>query len=181
MKIFKKLIDDLKEENLLEEPVIESNGNYNSENKVPLPTERTAETGQNSFSPDEIASETLADEVAPDNAADEVQPHYADEIPGDVDETGFEFKLSKEENISEEDIRNYESENYETDEELETKEPNTVEFFYRRAKEEVSSLQIVEHILSGVERDRMKIIPNIFDELVLRAKKQKPERKVRLA
>lgn len=56
----------------------------------------------------------------------------------------------------------------ETTEELITKEPDSVEFFYRRAKEEVFSLQMVEHILSGVERDQMKVIPKTFDDLAVK-------------
>lgn len=41
------------------------------------------------------------------------------------------------------------------------------EFYRRRAMEEVSSLQLVERILSGVEREQMKIVPKPFDDIAV--------------
>lgn len=38
------------------------------------------------------------------------------------------------------------------------------EFFKKRAIAEVSSLQMVEHVLTGVEREYMKVMPNTFDD-----------------
>lgn len=38
------------------------------------------------------------------------------------------------------------------------------EFFNKRAVGEVSSLQMVEHVLTGVEREYMKVIPKVFDD-----------------
>jgi hypothetical protein len=38
------------------------------------------------------------------------------------------------------------------------------EFFNKRAVAEVSSLQMVEHVLTGVEREYLKIIPKAFDD-----------------
>lgn len=45
------------------------------------------------------------------------------------------------------------------------KDSNEKEFFRKRAVSEIASLQVVEHILTGVERERMKILPNSFDDL----------------
>lgn len=39
------------------------------------------------------------------------------------------------------------------------------EFFRKRAMDEVSSLQMVEHVLSGVEREHMKTPPLAYDDL----------------
>ncbi len=39
------------------------------------------------------------------------------------------------------------------------------EFFRKRAMDEVSSLQMVEHVLSGIEREHLKITPVPFDDL----------------
>ena len=39
------------------------------------------------------------------------------------------------------------------------------EFFKKRAVAEVSSLQMVEHVLTGVEREYMKVKPHAFDDL----------------
>ena len=41
---------------------------------------------------------------------------------------------------------------------------NGQEFYRKRAMSEVSNLQMVEHVLTGVEREYMKVKPNIFDE-----------------
>lgn len=38
------------------------------------------------------------------------------------------------------------------------------EFFNKRAVAEVSSLQMVEHVLTGVEREYLKIVPKAFDD-----------------
>ena len=43
--------------------------------------------------------------------------------------------------------------------------PSSREFFKQRAMEEVSSLQMVEHIFSGVEREHMKIVPAPFNDI----------------
>ncbi len=41
---------------------------------------------------------------------------------------------------------------------------NNKEFFKKRAMTEVSSLQIVEHIITGVEREYLKVLPNAYDD-----------------
>ncbi|MFT3744624.1 MAG: hypothetical protein QM785_10075 [Pyrinomonadaceae bacterium] len=41
---------------------------------------------------------------------------------------------------------------------------NGQEFYRKRAMSEVSNLQMVEHVLTGVEREYMKIKPRIFDD-----------------
>lgn len=44
------------------------------------------------------------------------------------------------------------------------KQKNSSEFFKKRAVDEVASLQMVEHILTGVEREYQKIVPKSFDD-----------------
>lgn len=39
------------------------------------------------------------------------------------------------------------------------------EFFRRRAMEEVGSLQLVEHLFSNVEREYMRVVPEVFNDL----------------
>lgn len=41
---------------------------------------------------------------------------------------------------------------------------NGQEFYRKRAMSEVSNLQMVEHVLSGVEREYMKLMPRAFDD-----------------
>lgn len=42
---------------------------------------------------------------------------------------------------------------------------NDVEFYRKRATDEVSCLQVVEHLLSGVEREQMNFVPKTYDDL----------------
>ena len=44
-------------------------------------------------------------------------------------------------------------------------EENERDFYRKRAMDEVSSLQMVEHVLSGIEREHMKISPLAYDDL----------------
>ena len=43
--------------------------------------------------------------------------------------------------------------------------PEERDFYRKRAMDEVSSLQMVEHVLSGIEREHMKITPATYDDL----------------
>ncbi|MEO7659024.1 MAG: hypothetical protein ABIV48_05365, partial [Pyrinomonadaceae bacterium] len=46
-----------------------------------------------------------------------------------------------------------------------SQKPTSGQDFYRkRAVDEVSNLQMVEHVLTGVEREYMKVAPNVFDD-----------------
>ncbi|HKP70500.1 MAG TPA: hypothetical protein VJV05_14525 [Pyrinomonadaceae bacterium] len=51
--------------------------------------------------------------------------------------------------------------------ELAEDEPSQTEadFYRKRAIDEVSSLQMVEHVLSGIEREYLKVVPAVFDDL----------------
>ena len=42
---------------------------------------------------------------------------------------------------------------------------NHKEYFRKRAIDEVAGLQMVDHVLSGVEREQMKLIPKPFDDI----------------
>ncbi|MBP6002981.1 MAG: hypothetical protein KA746_06060 [Pyrinomonadaceae bacterium] len=53
-----------------------------------------------------------------------------------------------------------------SNETIEIRKPDTErEFFQKRAIGEISSLQMVEAVLSAVERERMKIVPKSYDDL----------------
>ncbi len=47
----------------------------------------------------------------------------------------------------------------------ESAEDNERDFYRKRAIDEVSSLQMVEHVLSGIEREHMKLTPAVYDDL----------------
>src|SRR5688572_13189133 len=42
---------------------------------------------------------------------------------------------------------------------------NDRDFFRKRAMDEVASLQMVEHVITGIEREHMKIVPDSYDDL----------------
>ncbi|MEQ1763938.1 MAG: hypothetical protein ABL984_12445 [Pyrinomonadaceae bacterium] len=107
MSVFEELIDELKEENLLEETV--------------LATSRAAAVVP---APDPQPSQIL--EVASEFAELADAGHDADFPEQPADER---------------------------------------EAHRRRAMDEVSSLQMVEHVISGIEREHMKMSPQAFDDL----------------
>jgi hypothetical protein len=47
----------------------------------------------------------------------------------------------------------------------ESEEVSERDFYRKRAVEEISSLQMVEHVLSGIEREHMKTVPASYDDL----------------
>jgi hypothetical protein len=46
-------------------------------------------------------------------------------------------------------------------------QPTEKDFYRRRATEEVNALQIVEHIISAIEREQMKMIPKPYDDIAV--------------
>ncbi|MEO5859294.1 MAG: hypothetical protein ABIR33_10130 [Pyrinomonadaceae bacterium] len=105
MSVFEELIDELKEENLLEETVFSTN-----------------------------RASALPAQVHPEPVTSEGDDDF-DLLDSDSDE-GFVEDSADER-----------------------------EAYRRRAMDEVSSLQMVEHVLSGIEREHMKMSPRAFDDL----------------
>jgi hypothetical protein len=146
MNLFEDLIDELKEENLLEETVIKNNPEKNN----PIVFESKVE--ENNILID-IAEENVI--TATDNnqfllTADSILEK--------------EYKITVEE-ISEESVVVDKIE-IETNQAVSNNEPSKeAEFFRKRAIDEVAFLQMVEHVFAGVEREQMKIVPKPFDAL----------------
>lgn len=119
MNVFEDLIGELKDENLLEETVIDV---------------KTANSGQ--------TRETGAQSV-------EETPESAQLLEaGEGNETAADFDVQ----VINEPIEN----------------PAAVdphEFYRKRAMDEVSGLQMVDHVITGVEREQMKIMPRSYDDL----------------
>jgi len=111
MNVFEDLLVDLKEENLLEDTILEERPNPTRFEPDNEPYIRKAESSMPSTEP---AAVTLERNDAPPAAKPQA---------------------------------------------------TNSEFFKKRAVSEVSSLQMVEHVLTGVEREYLKIKPNAFDEL----------------
>jgi hypothetical protein len=174
MNIFEDLIEELKEENLLEQTVTET---YQHEEK-PDEAEDFSDEEEILFDKNEAdEAESLAEEIEPEEPVFESNDEPLEAAESDKRE---EFEEVVDENISvneetvDEDIavenepavENLPVKSAET-EESETLLPvvNGVEFYRQRAIKEVSGLQMVEHIFSGIEREQMKILPKPYDDL----------------
>ncbi len=125
MNVFDELIEELKEEKLLEETVMDRN-------RTPYIVRQTLK-----FEPAqvEIAVETAA--VKPP-----VDPAFV-RIPDEILDDDSDLP-----EIASPIDRN--------------------EFFRKRAMEEMASLQMVEHVLSGIEREHMKTAPAVHDDLAVK-------------
>lgn len=156
MNVFEDLIDELKEENLLEETVIE--------------TQKAAD--------EEYLGEVTVEAPLLEEAGNE---DAARQLKSDASKTGRNalFEDSSEnnssENLSEKPlvVGNAEivgdavpAQNFPA---AQTDEKTTIfddrEFYRKRAIEEVSGLQMVEHVLSGVEREQMKSAPKNYNDI----------------
>lgn len=151
MNVFEDLVEELKEENLLEETVIETN--KEKENEL-----NGADEAEILHIDEAVESETLPGEE--DEFPEDFEPlelsseaEMLSENPADVEETASEIVSEKAE--------------YSESIEVESKpqQAKGVEFYRQRAMKEVSSLQMIEHVLSGVEREQMKVIPKPYDDL----------------
>ncbi len=143
MNIFKNLIDELKAENLLEETVAETAARQ---------TQAANMSGKNADGAaiSDGAENNIANlETTNDTAADSI-------ISGEPKKDFTDFqKRSDAETIAAPENNNR----------AVAKAVDGAEFFRTRAVEEVSGLQLVEHIFSGVERQQKKTIPKPYDDL----------------
>jgi hypothetical protein len=120
MTVFEDLIEELKDENLLETTVIDLS---------------RADAAPGSGGHGSKVDESL------DNLG--FDPHDYGEVSSDI-----------EDGEKDDDLPQIEKPASESD------------FFRKRAMDEVSSLQMVEHVLSGVEREHMKMSPVSYDDLM---------------
>lgn len=138
MNVFEDLLEELKEDNLLEETVIASRKGKAEPTAVPSSAE-----------PEAQASE--------DHLLDVPEAGVSNDPP-----TGFEGVTGE---VSGELLAVYDEEDMLADV---SQPPDQRELYRRRAMDEVSSLQMVEHILSGIEREHMKMTPQSFDDLAVK-------------
>ena len=141
MNIFEDLIDELKKENLLEATVIE---NSRAEKEAEMFDEEVieAQTFLENYSKEE---KTIDGEFPPE--------------PNKVLVQTDDFAVSSGSYIP------YDSQSQAVKKETPQPPVNEAELYRKRATDEVSCLQIVEHILSGVEREQMKVVPKQYDDL----------------
>ncbi len=152
MNVFEDLVVELKEENLLESTVMENGPEASDE--MPVVTSGLADLDAVEDVAAEIESDVLEDEVLTESShrkgsfgLSDVEPPAAAKPEPPAAETA-DIQLQG---------------NSET---VEIRKPTTGrEFFIKRATSEISSLQMVEAVLSAVERERMKIVPRSYDDL----------------
>ncbi len=138
MNVFEDLIVELKEENLLENTVIDTKQPQTKETDVP----ETLEAFDKSLEEPDVDAESRAasdhssnEAALVGNAADFEVVNMGDDppVPEKKPKKSKKLKAGK-------------------------------EFFNKRAVDEMSSLQMVEHIFTGVEREYMKVVPKAFDD-----------------
>ncbi len=163
MNFFEDLVVELKEENLLESTVMESGRDASDE--APAVTSGLAEFDVE----DEIAapteSDVLEDAVLTESSGRE--DAVATESTGRKGSFGLSDveppEPARPEPPAAESADIQLQGNSET---VEIRKPASErEFFIKRATSEISSLQMVEAVLSAVERERMKIVPRSYDDL----------------
>ncbi|MBX7169349.1 MAG: hypothetical protein K1X72_00090 [Pyrinomonadaceae bacterium] len=205
MNIFEDLIEELKEENLIEQTVIETansvsigrldNNNSNQLQPKPIPANQVPPPNNSVFNPNSLLQElkTTDESVKPSQAF--IKPvedkKSAEEEEANLKELFAELEaLEKDsakrtfasmeslnpaeqvippttEEFNEEDYAIIEDNNPNFQVPINVSKPavSEKEFYRRRATEEVNSLQIVEHILSAIEREQMKIVPKPYDDI----------------
>lgn len=164
MNVFEDLVGSLKEENLLEETVLQTQ-NPVKYNKFPGDNEN-----ETHFAKD-LSSDKSAQK--PENfSEDDFSEHRTPTIPQKNSETAepvnFSIKESNEVAINLEEISLSEAVSPDFVQAALKPEVNDKDFYRKRAIEEVSGLQMVEHILSGVEREQNKAATKIYNDIAVK-------------
>jgi|CXWL01.1.fsa_nt_gi hypothetical protein len=141
MNVFEDLIIELKEENLLENTVIDDQREMSADDFA-LDITDMPDRAPTFTSEDRIEVETANERVATEEPATEPVQAAAPIV---------ETAALPEQTQPQDRPQNQ-------------RQRNNKEFFKKRAINEVSSLQMVEHVLTGVEREYMKMMPKIYDD-----------------
>lgn len=146
MNVFEELVSELQQENLLERTVIE--------------VDRKTTVEGHSFERSSLADRDLhlAAPPRPDEEIFETETDL-ETIEESVSATQLEEPETTEKaaETSADPVR--------ADTKTERSSKSEKEFFRKRAVNEVSGLQMVEHVFTGVEREYMKVVPKPFDDI----------------
>jgi len=164
MSIFEDLIEELKEENLLEETVIEF---HEKNDAVFQQTERVKPENSQAGNAAVYEKPQLPVQLASNEAAQSSPPEFSPEeevYPAQVIGSEEETTLFENDEIF---VASIESEEVKKYPEVEKTKmiAGEKEYFRKRAMDEVTGLQMVDHVLSGVEREQMKLVPKPYDDL----------------
>jgi hypothetical protein len=170
MSIFEDLIEELKDENLIEETVIEFHREKNQAS-APQPEVHPADNFQAGKIPDFEASQPTVQAFAngsadifgePDLSVDE-DIYSADLLVGNEPT----INLENADVLIPEAAAVVFAEEQKTYKEVEKPKiyVSEKEYFRKRAMDEVTGLQMVDHVLGGIEREQMKLAPKPYDDL----------------
>ncbi|MDH3531197.1 MAG: hypothetical protein OEQ28_16685, partial [Acidobacteriota bacterium] len=190
MNIFRELVEELKEENLLEDTVIDpvmedgADAAISSDSDVssdPEPVVKDHQVPGKGKRPDESSVGSDPELVGNfhDNPVDSLElgdleaadaPVPARDASGESvshEESNEIGSESIDSSVSKEDLQNSEAAAPKVVvPKPKVRDPVEEKHFYRqRAMDEVTGLQLVEHVLTGVEREQMKTSPKSFDDL----------------
>lgn len=199
MNVFEDLVEELKEENLLEETVTEKiSAESRAEFAVTAAKDDEGDLNEASrFQSSTAAGETPVEfEPMQDFPADFDFAAAADETGESEPEESFSSGSSAADALNAEELSSeaetgdfsFTGQPENKDKAFETKtnfefassapppedfvapkaEVDETEFFRRRAIDEVTALQLVEHVFSGVEREQMRILPKPFNDITVK-------------
>lgn len=151
MSLFEDLIEELKDENLIEETVIEIS---KAEQKT---TDNKKTAQENELFNNNLSTTNTELSKISTNLSANTSKTSSTATSINQSKNGLSGKIAEQNSGSAENISKDKSN-------LESSVKDN-DFYRRRATEEVTSLQIVEHILSGVEREQLKISPKAYDDI----------------
>jgi hypothetical protein len=164
MSIFEDLIDELKEDNLLEETVIEIHKEKTDAENLRV-AQNAAENSQMSLASE--IKETQSSGAFIDNSDSNTAFPMKENSVSDEEEIDATQEVEFPEEpvlFANTDLFAEVGSVYNEVEKVKMV-VSEKEYFRKRATDEVSGLQTVEHVLSGIERDQMKVIPKSYDDL----------------
>lgn len=172
MSIFEDLIEELKEEHLLEETVIEVHKEKNQTSNFqaePTKTENSQLKADSGFDDSQPSIPSFVKTMSDDAILPSEELSDSPEIysANEVQDNREQIVLSNTDFFTAESEVEYVSEELQAHPEIEKAKiiVSEKEYFRKRAMDEVTGLQMVEHVLSGVEREQMKTVPMTYDDL----------------
>ncbi len=158
MNIFEDLVEELKEENLLEETVIEINKEKaRAEDKTVSEIYSVASEIPSATAEEDLNVVLSEFKEILDGGAEPLPAEKLAENSGVYSDAG---QITNEEHSSSQPEGDYPPNAPIAP--VPDLQPN---FYTSRATDEVSGLQLVEHVFSGVEREQMKTVPKPYDDL----------------
>jgi hypothetical protein len=162
MSIFEDLIEELKEENLIEETVIE----FHKDKSAAPQVDQRPENSHRRNSDAEINPQPQMPLLLNDEAVAARQEFSAADAIYSTEEFASESAPIDLENA---DVLAAApgAENGKKHQHVEKTKivVSEKEYFRKRAMDEVTGLQMVDHVLAGVEREQMKLVPKTYDDL----------------